>query len=1135
MIGVGVNIWTTTILAGGWSAPDSYALNGSSMDYVLDFENNYARVGGSSTTLADAVTYGGGGLRTCYNAAGELCWNAHNLALHSEDFSNAIWSKIKGGTGVDPVITANSGEAPDGTMTADQIVFDKGESDTTSDLSGLQQTASGVVGTNNTRGLWLRTTSGTCSIALRASTYTICNVTTEWQFFEHTDTTPLFQIILRGTYGTSNTCTVLAWGAQQTISDLPMLDNPDGTGTYVLTTSSAVYKWRANGYLYSDGELQGPKLIWDSEAATNLDPNSNDLTSKAIVGGDSLTLTPGAAIGPDGGNSLTRLEITDTTNEIKSVAFNLSVTSESTYCSSCFFKNDDQRYVSLKHYRSENNWTVAVFDLSNGTVVDTYTGASGGEVVLVGIDNVGGDIYRAYLSSAEVGTTLSCRIDFIESDSPSFNTNGNHFYSGTAGVGLYAGFCQTELGSSPTSYIPTNGSTATRAAETATIAAADLPYSATAMSITMRGNMTYADNNSAAEVGPLDWRLDANNRITWEVSTASANTGRPVLLQRVSSVFDTSSGVSDEYSPSVNTPFSISSRHGSGFIQGASKGDEFTADTTPTALPDLSSTDMDLLPTFHGGIDLFMMCDEDIGEDGIIEGSALPDAPLDDAPILSGNNLWDQYLIDGDGDGTIDASEAFEGDNIVYTATYEAGSLPAGWSINSSTGVISYDDDVLSEGTIEVTATNSGGSETADFTVEVLSAAGAETVTGDQGWTQYVSNGDDYPVIDLTGATWNSDNDSTPSELEYPVRVRNYTAATVIRNGYVDGMFHAGMEWSDVYAQGNSVALFSQDNAGARTLITGFSATNIFDGVRLTSSDNTTINNVWIRGARDDAIELEKAGDDVLVKDSLFEYCFSGISISEDQTAVAGHTFTFENVLVHMSRYLYGSDVTHGNPIKGGDPDPVEVNPDLVMNNCVLAITDVNHLNTRFEHAMGAITSGSNNLLLNLTDDALPGGYPTLHESFTTLNGSAARAKWLERRAAFFTGNPVHSDVEDDRISFIVGVPSGGAVYHGFSDGNSSGNGAGYTFGTPMDMAIDGTTVSYLTVTTGGLLRIGFAGQVQISGVTDVEVTLPGLEEGPVTCTWNGTWYEAAGPVAARNTYMENEDGNYLTVRVVKL
>lgn len=505
-------------------------------------------------------------------------------------------------------------------------------------------------------------------------------------------------------------------------------------------------------------------------------------------------------------------------------------------------------------------------------------------------------------------------------------------------------------------------------------------------------------------------------------------------------------------------------------------------------------------------------------------------------PTLSGNNLWDRVLINGDGTGTIGTANAFSGDNLTFTATYEAGALPTGWSINSSTGVISYSDDVLALGAVEVTATNGdGGSVSRDFTVEVLSSVGAETVTGDQAWAQYVSNADDYPVIDLTGATWNSDNDSTPSELEYPVRIRNYTASVVVRGGHVAGSFHAGMEWGDVYAQGNSVAIFPQDMSGARVVVYGFSAHDIFDGGRLTNSDGTTINNMWIRGARDDAIELEKAGDDVLVKDSLFEYCFSGLSISEDQTAVAGHTFTFENVLVHMSRYLYGTDVTHGNPIKGGDPDPVEVNPDLVMNNCVLAITDVNHLNTRFEHAMGAITSGSNNLLLNLTDDALPGGYPTLHASFTILNGSAARAEWLARRAAFFSGNPVHTDVEDDRISFIVGVPSGGSVYHGFSDGTSSGNGAGYTFGTPMDMAIDGTTVSYLTVTTGGLLRIGFAGQVQLSGVTDVEVTLPGLEEGPITCTWNGTWYEAAGAVAARNTYMEGEDGNYLTVRVVRI
>lgn len=44
-----------------------------------------------------------------------------NLALHSQDFTDAFWTKI--GSGTAPVVTADQMIAPDGTLTADQVVF----------------------------------------------------------------------------------------------------------------------------------------------------------------------------------------------------------------------------------------------------------------------------------------------------------------------------------------------------------------------------------------------------------------------------------------------------------------------------------------------------------------------------------------------------------------------------------------------------------------------------------------------------------------------------------------------------------------------------------------------------------------------------------------------------------------------------------------------------------------------------------------------------------------------------------------------------------------------------------------------------------------------------------------------------
>ena len=110
------------------------------------------------------------------------------------------------------------------------------------------------------------------------------------------------------------------------------------------------------------------------------------------------------------------------------------------------------------------------------------------------------------------------------------------------------------------------------------------------VSIQMDGTMTYADEDTPTEVAFVRWFLDANNRINTELSTASTNTGRPFFIQRAASVLDQVAGAVGAYSPGINVPFNIASRHGSTFINGAVDGVALTADTTPTALPDLSAT-----------------------------------------------------------------------------------------------------------------------------------------------------------------------------------------------------------------------------------------------------------------------------------------------------------------------------------------------------------------------------------------------------------------------------------------------------------------------------------------------------------------------------------------------------------------
>ena len=184
---------------------------------------------------------------------------------------------------------------------------------------------------------------------------------------------------------------------------------------------------------------------------------------------------------------------------------------------------------------------------------------------------------------------------------------------------------QAELGSTPSSYIPTSGSTATRAAETLTVPAANLPYSSTNMSIQMDGRMTYADNGLNREVNFHRWLKDGYNFIQNTLRTNGNYEGLLYYSQRGASE-TTEKGVSSfanpaYFTPDINIPFNIAARHGATFINGAEGGTALTANTTPTSLPDLSSTYLALGLTFMGTIGQFRMWDEDLTDTGIAEAS----------------------------------------------------------------------------------------------------------------------------------------------------------------------------------------------------------------------------------------------------------------------------------------------------------------------------------------------------------------------------------------------------------------------------------------------------------------------------------------------------------------------------------
>jgi hypothetical protein len=139
-----------------------------------------------------------------------------------------------------------------------------------------------------------------------------------------------------------------------------------------------------------------------------------------------------------------------------------------------------------------------------------------------------------------------------------------------------------------------------------------------AVSIQMDGRMTYADEDSTTELEPWRWYEDINNYIQMAIRTDSTFSGGPNFGQKKDTSTFISNASLDPYSPGINVPFNIAGRHGSTFINGAADGVALTASTAPTALPDLSGTNLQIAYDFMGTIGTFRQFAGDIGDTGLV-------------------------------------------------------------------------------------------------------------------------------------------------------------------------------------------------------------------------------------------------------------------------------------------------------------------------------------------------------------------------------------------------------------------------------------------------------------------------------------------------------------------------------------
>jgi len=384
---------------------------------------------------------------TRVNSAGLVENVPWNLVKYSEEFDNSYWQKVAQGTGSTPVVTPNTSNAPNGTMTADRFQCNLNGGTTGSDRSWIDIGFSGLPTTGDTTiSIYVKSnTTQNFNVAFQLTGVTdssaqLITVGQEWIRYvisrTRNNSTSLFRIGLIGSLaGISDNCDILIWGAQ--------LNEGSTAKPYFPTTD----RQNVPRLDYSQGSC--PALLLEPQR-TNLAYYSNNLsTSPNVV--DYSTTTANVYISPDGTQNA--MQFTETTANDRHGFYQHTTVTSQTYTASIFTKQTGRRYIAVTSNMTGTGAT-SYFDLQTMSVVSSGSGYT------CSIQDFGDGWLRLILTfTASAGSRF-----IIWGGSPD---GINYQYIGSTSISQTFYGYQLEAGSYPTSYIPTYGTSVTRVADSA--------------------------------------------------------------------------------------------------------------------------------------------------------------------------------------------------------------------------------------------------------------------------------------------------------------------------------------------------------------------------------------------------------------------------------------------------------------------------------------------------------------------------------------------------------------------------------------------------------------------------------------------------------------------------------------------